>query len=157
MTSTRPRIRDASTADLDAIVRFNQALAKESEGRHLMDHVIRAGVMRALNHPALCRYVVAEMHGEVIGQTMITFEVTDWEDGLVYWIQSVYVRPEYRGRGIFRALYEHVVDVARRSGDGRKVRLYVEKENRPAIAVYEKLGMNCAHFHIYETDLEKPT
>ena len=79
--------------------------------------------------------------------------MTDWEDGLVYWIQSVFVDPEHRGLGVFRQLYQHVVNTANASGDGRRVRLYVEKDNSTAIATYTRLGMHQAHFHIYETKL----
>ena len=83
---------------------------------------------------------------------MVTYELTDWRDGLVWWIQSVYVPAQYRGRGVFRALYDHVLRTARAAGDVRGVRLYVEKDNVDAVATYERLGMRRAHFHIYETE-----
>lgn len=148
-------IRAASLADLETIVRFNQALAIESEGKTLADATIRAGVRRALAHPELCRYYVAEAKGRIVGQTMVTFEVSDWRDGIIHWIQSVYVEPEARGKGVFRALYAHVEAEARQGGDGRLVRLYVEKDNVPAIAVYERLGMRAAPYHIYEAPLDE--
>jgi ribosomal protein S18 acetylase RimI-like enzyme len=146
-------IRDATLKDLPVLVRFNAALAWDTEQRRLSPQTLSAGITRALAAPELCRYYVAEVDGKVIGQTMVTFEVTDWEDGLVHWIQSVFVDPEHRGRGVFRQLYQHVVNTATAAGDGRRVRLYVEKDNDTAIATYKRLGMHQAHFHIYETKL----
>lgn len=146
-------IRDAQASDLPTLVRFNTTMAWDTEKRRLPEATITAGVARALAAPQLCRYYVAEVDGLVVGQTMVTFEVTDWEDGLVHWIQSVFVEPEFRGLGIFKRLYQHVVSVAKAEGDGRRVRLYVEKDNAGAIATYERLGMSQAHFHIYETKL----
>lgn len=153
MSSHVVSIRDAKLQDLEVIVRFNKELAKESEGLRLEDAVIRAGVRRALNSPELCRYFVAEVDCQVVGQTMITYELTDWRDGLVYWIQSVYVQPDFRRFGVFRRLHGHVVALARELGEARMVRLYVEKDNQPAINAYERIGMQPAHFHIYETVL----
>lgn len=143
-------IRMAQEADIPIIVEFNQRLAEESEGKRLDPAIIHRGVCRALNTPALCRYYVAEDQGQVVGQTMITFEVTDWRDGLAYWIQSVYVAHGHRQSGVFKKLYEHIHAEARRAGDVRLIRLYVEVENDPAIAVYERLGMERASYHLYE-------
>ena len=146
------RIRRASASDSATIVEFNRCLARESEGTELNAETIARGVARALRHPELCAYYVAEKDGKVVGQTMVTYEMTDWRDGLIFWIQSVYVRKESRGSGVFRALYQHVLAEAR-AGEGRLVRLYVEHENAAAIAVYERLGMKRARYHLLETTL----
>ena len=146
-------IRNATLTDLPHIVAFNERLAWESEHRRLDHETLTRGVQRVLTQPALGRYFVAEAGSEVVGQTMLTYEVTDWRDGLVYWIQSVYVHQDYRRRGVFRRLYEHVLSVARDAGDVRAIRLYVEKDNHGAVQAYQKLGMSLAHFHIYERDL----
>ncbi len=153
MNEKRPTItiRDAVQSDLETIVAFNSRLAQESEDKRLDEVVLRAGVRRALASPTLCRYFVAEIGGTVVGQTMVTYELTDWRDGLIYWIQSVYVHPDHRGAGVFKSLYRHVLATAKAKGDGRAVRLYVEKDNVQAIATYERLGMSRSHFHLYET------
>ncbi|MCC7114217.1 MAG: GNAT family N-acetyltransferase [Burkholderiales bacterium] len=142
-------IREATPDDLPVIVEFNRALAAESEDLTLDLDVLRRGVARALASPTLCRYYVAVLAGRVVGQTMVTYELSDWRDGLVHWIQSVYVERDARGRGVFRALYEHVHAQAHRTGS-RLVRLYVERDNAPAIGVYERLGMQRSAYHLYE-------
>jgi ribosomal protein S18 acetylase RimI-like enzyme len=148
-------IRAATMADLPVIVEFNQRLAEESEGKRLDSSVIQRGVARALQSPDLCRYFVAEYQGQVIGQTMVTFEVTDWRDGLAYWIQSVYVHRDHRRSGVFRRLYQHVLEEARQAGDVRIVRLYVEKSNDGAQAVYRRLGMAKTDYDLYEVTVQK--
>lgn len=147
-------VRTANLADLLVIVEFNQRLAEESEGKRLDPSVIQRGVARALRTPHLCRYFVAEYQGQVIGQTMVTFEVTDWRDGLAYWIQSVYVQREHRRAGVFRRLYEHVLEEARQAGDVRLVRLYVEKSNAGAQLTYQRLGMTKTDYDLYEVALD---
>lgn len=149
------RIREAELRDLPLIVEFNCRLAAESEDVTLDREVVTRGVRRALSHPELCRYYIAEVDGRPVGQTMVTYEMTDWRDGLIYWVQSVYVLAEARGRGVFAKLYDHVKTVAR-VGDGRLVRLYVERENAAAIAVYERLGMERTGYHLYEGPLTSP-
>ncbi len=146
-------IRKATEEDIPLIVDFNQRLAEESEGKRLDPEIIGRGVKRALGTPSLCQYYVAEDQGNVVGQTMITYEITDWRDGIAYWIQSVYVAQNHRGRGVFRSLYDHICTEARKAGDVRLVRLYVEVENQTAIATYEKLGMYRAAYHMYEASI----
>ncbi len=143
-------VRLATLADLAHVVEFNQGLAWESEGKKLDLERLTRGVRRALTTPSLCQYFIAEKAGVVIGQTMVTYEVTDWRDGLIYWVQSVFVRAEYRRQGVYRKLYEHVLKTAKSRGDVRGVRLYVEKDNVNAQKVYEQLGMERANYHMYE-------
>ena len=125
-------IRAADSRDVAAILAFNAALAWESEGKRLDLEVLRRGVGRVLATPALGRYLVAETQGQVIGQTMLTYELTDWRDGILYWIQSVYVVTDQRRRGVFRQLYQAVQTLARQDPAARGLRLYVEHENAGA-------------------------
>lgn len=148
------RIRDAIPEDRAVLTSFNVALALESEGRRLDPDVVGRGVRRVLGSPMVCRYFVADAGRDVIGQTMINYEITDWRDGYVWWIHSVYVRPDWRGRGVFRALFQHIEDLARRSGDVRNLRLFVETDNAKAIATYETLGMEREKYHIYDKALK---
>lgn len=143
-------IRPTAACDCETIASFNCHLAMESEGRLLDRNVVAGGVARALEHPAYCRYFVAEIQGQVIGQTMITFEWSDWENGLIWWIQSVYIHPDYRRQGYFRKIFEWVVEQVRQDPDAVGLRLYVDRHNQPALATYEKLGMSRMDYLIYE-------
>ena len=148
-------IRLATLEDLDAIVAGNIALADESEGVRLDSRTLRDGVRALLEGEAPGRYWVAEFDGTVVGQLLITFEWSDWRNRMVWWIQSVYVAPTARRRGIFRALYQHAKREARAQGAGG-LRLYVDVTNSRAQAVYAALGMNGEHYRVFEDMFEEP-
>lgn len=150
--STSITIRSARPDDLPLIVEFNLRLAEESEGKKLDGNVLRSGVQRALDSPQMCRYFMAEINGEVAGQTMITLELTDWRDGVLWWLQSVYVRPEFRKLGVFKALFQHIAALARQTQHVRGLRLYVEQGNARAQRVYEQMGMQPGGYIVYEQD-----
>lgn len=143
------QIRPASPADLASIVERNLSLAEETEQLSLDRATLEAGVLALLEGRAPGRYWVAEEDGRSIGQLMITFEWSDWRNRTIWWIQSVYVVPAARGRGVFRALYDLARREALASGAGG-LRLYVDTRNRPAQAVYAALGMNGEHYRVFE-------
>src|SRR6185437_14956007 len=132
-------IRAAMISDAALIARFNAAMALETEHMTLDDAVVRKGVHAVFNDAAKGRYIVAEIGGRAIGQLLLTYEWSDWRNGNIWWIQSVYVDPEFRGRGVFKAMYLHVQNAARECGV-RGLRLYVEKQNNLAKQTYERLG-----------------
>src|ERR1041385_8043626 len=118
-------IRPATPADAATIAAFNAAMALETEHKRLNPATLRAGVERAIEQPDAARYFLAEIAGQVAGQLMITFEWSDWRNANFWWIQSVYVAPEFRGRGVFRALFDHVRRLAKKRRDICGLRLYV--------------------------------
>jgi len=138
--------------DVRTIVEFNRRLARETENKELDVAVLTLGVEQALSQPAYCRYFVAELRGEIVGQTMITYEWSDWRNGLLWWIQSVYIEESHRGAGVFRALHQHISTLARNSANVRGLRLYVEHANEAALATYRKLGMAPTGHLLYEED-----
>jgi ribosomal protein S18 acetylase RimI-like enzyme len=142
-------VRDAVLADAPVIAAFNVAMALESENLKLVPEVVRAGVEAVLRDPAKGFYVVATSGGQVVGQTMVTFEWSDWRNANWWWIQSVYVSPGARRRGIFRRLYEEVQARAKRAGV-HGIRLYVERENVGAQQTYRALGMAHARYEVFE-------
>ena len=146
-------IRAAHPADAAALVAFNRAMAWETERKELAADVITAGVDHLLRHPEHGFYVVAEAGAEIAGALMVTFEWSDWRNALFWWIQSVYVRPEFRRRGIYRRLYDHVKESARHGGKVCGFRLYVDKDNVGAQRVYASLGMTEAHYLMFEEPL----
>ncbi|MEX2176430.1 MAG: GNAT family N-acetyltransferase [Pirellulaceae bacterium] len=155
MSSLTPEplsIRSARLDDVPGIVEFNIRLAWENEHRRLAEETIAAGVRRALSQPDLCRYFVAEQEGRLVGQAMVTFELTDWRDGVLWWLQSVYVAEAHRSQGVFRALFGHIRKLAEAEPEVRGLRLYVERENERAQRVYEQLGLRPSGHLVYERD-----
>jgi ribosomal protein S18 acetylase RimI-like enzyme len=143
-------IRLAQKEDAPALIDFNQAMALETEGKQLDSNTLRNGVEAVFADKKKGFYVVAESGGKIIGGLMVTFEWSDWRDNWFWWIQSVYILPDYRGQGIYRLLYEFVKKKAGESKNVCGFRLYVEKENQQAQKVYEKLGMEQSHYLMYE-------
>jgi GNAT superfamily N-acetyltransferase len=143
-------IRQAVPADAAVVVEFNRLLAEESEGKTLDVAVLAAGVAAGLADPRKSIYFLAEEDGLALGQIMFTTEWSDWRNGWFWWIQSVYVRPEARRRGVFRALFEHVRQAALVQGDAIGLRLYVEQENHIAQQTYRNLGMDAAGYLVFE-------
>jgi GNAT superfamily N-acetyltransferase len=148
-------IRAAELRDLEAIVAGNVALAEESEGLRLDRDTLRAGVRALLDGRAPGRYWLATRNASVIGQLLITFEWSDWRNRMVWWIQSVYVIPSARRRGVFRALYEHARREAQAEGVGG-LRLYVDVTNSRAQSVYAALGMKGDHYRVFEDMFAEP-
>ena len=143
-------IRIAEKSDASALVEFNQAMALETEGKNLDAQILQSGVESVFHDEKKGFYAVAEAGGQIVGGLMITFEWSDWRDSWFWWIQSVYILPEYRGRGIYRLLYEFVKERAESQKDVCGFRLYVETDNERAQKVYEKLGMQSSHYLMYE-------
>ncbi len=136
--------------DADILAQFNVALAKESENLVLDAARVKEGVAALLRDPGKGTYFVAEVGGSVIGQLLITHEWSDWHNGDYWWLQSVYVRSDCRRRGVFQALFEHVMARAQGRTDVAGIRLYVEKNNDPALKTYDRLGMKETHYRILE-------
>jgi ribosomal protein S18 acetylase RimI-like enzyme len=145
-------IRRARASDLDAIARFNRAMALETEELSLDPERLREGVRAALSDEGRGAYRIAELDGRACGCLLVTREWSDWRNGWFWWIQSVYVEPELRRRGVYRALYGAVLDEARANGGVCGLRLYVDEANRPAQEVYRRLGMERTRYALFEVD-----
>ena len=143
-------IRQAIPEDRDIVAQFNVELAKESENLILHPAVVKAGVAALLRDPAKGAYFVAVADGAVVGQLLITHEWSDWRNGDFWWLQSVYVRSDFRRRGVFQALFDHVLAMAKGRGDVTGIRLYVEKHNDPALEAYHRLGFMETHYRVLE-------
>jgi GNAT superfamily N-acetyltransferase len=144
------RVREARLDDQMVIVEFNVRLALETEATVLDPERLAQGVRIALTEPDRLRYWVAERDGRVVGQTAITREWSDWRNGWIWWIQSVYVRADQRRRGILRALFDAVYLAARSQPDIVGLRLYVERENHPAQQTYSRLGLEATSYLVFE-------
>ena len=142
-------IRPATRGDIDNIAVWNAAMAWETEQKRLDLKVLMPGVTTVFDEPRRGFYLVAERDGQAVGCLLVTFEWSDWRNGDFWWIQSVYVAPEARRGGVFRALYGEVAQRAAASG-AVGLRLYVETENERAQRTYRELGMSECHYLMYE-------
>lgn len=147
-------VRLAEDGDIETLVKFNIALAWETEQKKLEPPVVTKGVRMLLNDPQHGFYTVAEIAGRVVGCILITYEWSDWRCGQFWWIQSVYVDPEFRRRGVFRKLYEYLKEKASSEPHVCGFRLYVEHSNLAGQSTYAGLGMEEASYKFYEESFE---
>src|SRR5262245_19349645 len=124
--------REATVTDAAAIIEFQQAMARETESIELDAPTVTRGVHAVFEDLSRGRYFVAEASGEVIASLLITYEWSDWRNGNVWWIQSVYVDSAFRRRGIYPRMYEDVRAAAGRDATVRGIRRYVHRRNTPA-------------------------
>jgi ribosomal protein S18 acetylase RimI-like enzyme len=149
---SQPTVRRATPADAEFLVRGNASMALETEHLSLDLDRLRDGVHALFEATSRGVYYVAEIDGRRAGQMMITYEWSDWRNGDFWWIQSVWVVPEFRSRGVFRALYSHVEALARNTPGVCGLRLYVENDNQRAQGTYERVGMRRTAYQMYEVD-----
>jgi ribosomal protein S18 acetylase RimI-like enzyme len=143
-------IRVAIEKDISALVEFNQNMAFETENKHLDSHILTKGVGALVRDPNKGFYLVAEFDRQVVGSLMVTTEWSDWRNAVFWWIQSVYIVPQFRRKGIYAQLYAKVKTLALEQGNICGFRLYVEKENLIAQKTYEALSMHESHYLMYE-------
>ncbi len=109
---------------------------------------MRAGIAAALENEALALYwVLADEHDGPVGAISALREWSNWNAGFYWWVQSLYIAPEYRGKGYLRSLFDAVRDEARRQ-NGLDLRLYVHEGNGRARAAYRKTGFAEMHYRI---------
>lgn len=145
--------RLVAPSDAAIVSEFNMLMAKETENLELNFERLQKGTEALLADSSKGTYYIAEADSKVVGQLMITYEWSDWRNATFWWIQSVYVLPEYRKQGVFRKLFQYVESLTRTHGDVCGLRLYVDLANRHAQATYEALGMKQSHYRMMETDL----
>lgn len=142
--------REATPDDAPTIVDFQLLMARETEDLLLDPDICRLGVAAVFLDPALGRYYVAEKDGCVIASAMITWEWSDWRNGVVWWLQSVYVPVAERRQGVFTGLYHYLRQQVEADPNTRGIRLYVDRRNTKAQQVYARLGMNGDHYSVFE-------
>ena len=152
MAGPHINVRRASRRNAADIVRFQQSMALETEGKTLDESLINAGVDAVFADPDKGFYLVAEISGTVVGSLLITYEWSDWRNATFWWIQSVFVDADHRRRGVYTAMHDHVLRQAREDDDICGVRLYVERSNHIAQQTYKRLGMDHSHYDLYEID-----
>lgn len=149
-------IRSALPADASLIADFSTRLAEETESRSLAPELIEPGVAAFLADPSKGRYWLAETDDRTVGQIATTYEWSDWRNGMLWWIQSVYVDEDYRRQGVYSSLYHHVESLARADSNAVGLRLYVDKSNKRAQATYEKHGMDMTNYQVMQIMFRGP-
>jgi GNAT superfamily N-acetyltransferase len=144
------KVRQAIPSDAPCVVAFQLAMALETENLQLHEATVIKGVDAVFADPSKGVYYVAESNGTVVGSLLTTFEWSDWRNGTVLWIQSVYVKPEFRKQGVFSRLYRHIQNLVETDNHLRGIRLYADKTNTLAHAVYTHLGMSAEHYQMFE-------
>mgnify|MGYP001099161088 FL=1 len=146
-------VRLGTPGDVDALVASQQAMASETEGKTLDAPQLRKGINTVFNSSDKGFYLVAQAEGEVVGTLLITYEWSDWRNATFWWVQSVYVDPSWRRRGVYRAMHECVRETASARKDVCGLRLYVDKDNHVAQQTYADLGMINSRYDMYEMDI----
>lgn len=149
------KIEQANISDASAIAQFQMDMAAESEGTTLNREVVLRGVTEGLKDETKGIYLVARNEeGQPVASLLLTREWSDWNCAWYWWIQSVYVRPEYRRQGIYRSMYAKVKEMAKEANVSC-VRLYVDKTNKLGLSTYQALGMQESHYLLYEETIEQ--
>ena len=149
-------VREAGPGDLDALVRMNMAMAMETENKSLDMETVTRGVGAVFQAHDKGFYLVAEADGRVVGSLLVTYEWSDWRNATFWWIQSVYVLPEWRRRGVYRRMHNWVYDAADSRPDVCGIRLYVDRQNIIAQRTYASLDMVKSHYDLFEIDFVFP-
>lgn len=143
-------VRKAKSNDLNSLLEFQLAMAMETEGIELEAATVKKGITAVLEDSGKGNYYVAEKDTQIIGSLLTTFEWSDWRNGTVLWIQSVYILPGFRRKGVYSKLYGHIKDIVLHDPELKGIRLYADKSNETAHRVYRKLGMTHDHYVTFE-------
>ena len=143
-------VRKATMSDLDSIVGFQLQMASETENIELDETIVRLGVTAVIQNKNKGQYYVAEIDKKTVSSLLTTYEWSDWRNGTILWIQSVYVLSEYRRKGVYRAMYTFIKDAVLKNETLNGIRLYADKTNTSAQKTYETLGMNKDHYVTFE-------
>ncbi|MEZ5081907.1 MAG: GNAT family N-acetyltransferase [Bacteroidales bacterium] len=136
--------------DIERIVEFQQKMAQETEQISLDNYTVSLGVQAVFSNPAKGTYVVAKDRNTLVASMLLTPEWSDWRNATFLWIQSLYVLPEYRKKGIFRKMYDYVKKTVNDSNHYAGIKLYVASENELAQEVYKNVGMISSHYRLFE-------
>lgn len=155
-TSQTIRVRPARPTDIETLITYSAALARETEWKQLHKDRLRAGILAIMRSPGMGFLIVAEVdnnhQSRTVGQLMVTYEWSDWRNSIFWWIQSVYVDPAWRRQGVYRAMHRHIIEKAKAEQNICGIRLYVEQHNHTAQIAYRKMGLCPAQYIVYEEE-----
>jgi len=144
------QVRNAITKDITSIVSFQLQMAAETEGIELHEPTVKKGVTAVINDDKKGQYYVTEINDKIVASLLTTYEWSDWRNGTILWIQSVYVLEEYRRKGVYRNMYSHIKQLVLENENLNGIRLYADKSNLSAHKTYLQLGMSPDHYITFE-------
>lgn len=148
-------IRHATRDDATAILDFQMRLALETENISLDKLIASKGIAAVFDEPSKGNYYVAEHRGQLVGCFLITYEWSDWRNANIWWLQSVYVDISHRRSGVFKHMYDHILNMISNDAAVAGLRLYVDKSNGRAQKVYQSMGMDGDHYTVFEKMRQK--
>ncbi|MFW5757288.1 MAG: GNAT family N-acetyltransferase [Bacteroidota bacterium] len=143
-------ISKATLQHIHDIATFQVAMAKETENLNLQQDVVEKGVKYFFDHPETGFYLLACYNEKVVGSLLLQYEWSEWRNAKIIWVHSVFIQPQFRGKGIYKKMYHKVQEIAFQNPEIAGIRLYVDKTNAVAKKVYEKMGMSARHYDLYE-------
>ena len=143
-------VRQAHREDAGKILDFQLLLAQETENRALDKLIVTKGIKEVFDDPAKGKYYVAEISGKIVGCLLITYEWSEWRNGNIWWLQSVYVDAFHRRTGVFKRMYEHIIESINGDQSIAGLRLYVENNNSRAQKIYQRVGMTGGQYQVFE-------
>ncbi len=144
------KIGTIQAEDIPTLAQFQAKMAWETEEYKLDTEAVEQGIQALLDDPSKGRYYKFLHEGDLVGCLMTTYEWSEWRNGQVLWIQSLYILPEHRGKGLFRKVYQYLQDQVKETEGWRGIRLYVDKRNQAATEVYKSIGMDNSHYELFE-------
>ncbi len=142
--------REAQETEYKVIAGFQEKMAWETEKFRLNTETVLKGVSAVFKDKSKGKYYIIEVDGKIIASLLTTYEWSDWRNSFVLWIQSVYVLPEYRAKGVFKLMYSEIKKIVKNNSNYSGIRLYVDKTNTKAAEVYKKIGMTGEHYYLFE-------
>lgn len=143
-------LAEANAEDIGTLADLQCAMAWETESYKLDKSTVSKGLQALFDDATKGKYYKLRHEQKIIGCMLNTFEWSEWRNGYILWIQSLYIVPEFRGKGLFGLVYQHLQNLVNTSEELQGIRLYVDKTNVKATKVYEALGMNGDHYHFFE-------
>lgn len=143
-------VKGALVSEIEVIANFQKAMASETEGLILEDEKVKKGITKFFDQPSLGNYLIAHDHEKPVGCLLIQYEWSDWRNAFVIWLHSVYVIPLYRGKGVFKLMYDKVLEKVKQDKNFAGIRLFVDKSNTKAQKVYKRMGMTSEHYELFE-------
>jgi GNAT superfamily N-acetyltransferase len=132
-------IRNATADDVPLVLQFIRELAEYEKLAHEMVATPKDLLRDGFSDRPYFHVVIAEWEGQPAGFALYFYNYSTFQGRPGLYLEDLFVRPTYRGKGIGKALLVHLAKVAVKEGCGR-YQWQVLDWNTPSIKFYESLG-----------------